>query len=158
MADSVAYVAHARIVNHKPTLRSMDLPGLGDSVRVGFHRQLAQVYKLDEAAYEEAPGTYDYLAGTVGACLTGVLSAMLEGRGVATGDGRLTTEVEGESEWEERVLRVKRIHCLYTLRTAPGVDQDLVRRVHDLHVARCSMAQSIKGAIEVTTDINLVAE
>jgi uncharacterized OsmC-like protein len=148
------YTARASVANKRPTLREVSLPGLAAPVRVGFHPEVADVYGIPAGSYEEAPATYDYLAGAVAGCLTGVLSGMLEARGVATGDDRLTAEATAETEWRDRVLRVARIHVHYTLR-AEGADPDVIARVHEKHVSRCSMAQSVAGAIEVTTSYEL---
>jgi uncharacterized OsmC-like protein len=158
MGDPATYTARARIVNHKSTSRDMFLPGLDEPIPVGFHPELARIYNIAEGTYEHSPGTYDYLVAAVGGCLTGVLSAMLEGRGIPTGGGRLTTDVTGDSEWEERVLRVKTIHCRYTLRASSNCDQGVIMRVHDMHAARCSMARSIRGAIDLMTSIDIVEE
>ena len=76
-------------------------------------------------------------------------------RGVKTSDGRLTSEVTGEAEWEERVLVVKRIHVHYRL-AGEDADRELVERVHGFHASKCSMARSVSGAIDVTTSYDLV--
>lgn len=72
-----------------------------------------------------------------------------------TSEGRLTGEVTGEVEWEERVLIVKRIHAHYRLR-AEDADPALIERVHGFHASKCSMARSVAGAIDVTTSYELV--
>lgn len=153
-AERKTYTAHAGVLNRAPTLREVSLPGLAEPLRVGFHPAVADIYGVPSGSYEEAAATYDYLTGAVAGCLTGVLSGMLEARGVATGDGRLTAEASAQSEWRERVLRITRIHVHYAIR-APGADPAVVERVHDQHVSRCSMAQSVAGAIEVTTSYEL---
>jgi uncharacterized OsmC-like protein len=150
-----AYTARAKVVNQKPTWRDVHLTGLEAPVSVGFHREIAEIYRLPEGSYAETAATYDYLVGAVAGCLTGVLSGMLEARGVATGDGRISAEAAGETEWRDRVLRVAAIRVHYRI-DAGGADEELVRRVHDQHVARCSMAQSVADAIEVTTSYEVV--
>lgn len=72
-----------------------------------------------------------------------------------TSGGRLTSEVTGEAEWEERVLVVKRIRVHYRL-AADDADPEVVERVHGFHAKKCSMARSVAGAIEVTTSYELV--
>jgi uncharacterized OsmC-like protein len=148
------YTARATVANKLPTLRELSLPGLASPLRVGFHGAVADVYGIPAGTYEEAAATYDYLAGAVAACLTGVLSAMLEARGVATDQDRLTAEATAETEWRDRVLRVKSIHVHYTIRAGDDT-RDVVERVHDQHVRKCSMAQSVAGAIDVTTSYEL---
>lgn len=148
------YTARARVANKKPTLREVSLPGLDSPLRVGFHPEVADVYGIPPGSYEEAAATYDYLVGAVAGCLTGVLSAMLEARGVPTGDDHLTAEATAESEWRDRVLRVTSIQVHYVIR-ADGADPDVVERVHEQHVSRCSMAQSVANAIDVRTSYEL---
>lgn len=149
------YTAKARVTNKKATLREITLPGLGAPLPVGFHPQVADVYGLPAGSYDESPATYDYLAGAVAGCLTGVLSGMLEARGVPTGEDLLTAQASAETEWRDRVLRVKSIHVHYTIR-AGDADPDTIDRVHERHVRKCSMAQSVAGAIEVTTSYELI--
>jgi uncharacterized OsmC-like protein len=148
--QSRAYTAHAKVVNQKPTLRQVHLTGLDAPLVMGFHREVADVYGIPDGAYEETAATYDYLAGAIAGCLTGVLSGMLEARGVATGDGRLTAEATAETEWRDRVLRVKSVHVHYRL-AADAADPEVIERAHAHHVRKCSMAQSVAGAIDVTT-------
>jgi uncharacterized OsmC-like protein len=149
-----AYTAHAKVVNQKPTLREVHLTGLDSPLLVGFHPELADIYGIPAGSYEEAAATYDYLTGAVAGCLTGVLSGMLEARGVPTSDGRLSAEATGETEWRDRVLRVKSIHVHYTI-AGDGADEAVIERVHGLHARKCSMAQSVAGAIDVTTSYEI---
>jgi uncharacterized OsmC-like protein len=153
-AERQTYTAHASVLNEAPTLRQVSLPSLEAPLRVGFHPAVADIYGVPQGSYHEAPATYDYLTGAVAGCLTGVLSGMLEARGVETGDGRLTAEATAETEWRERVLRITSIHVHYAIR-AGDADPALVERVHEQHVRRCSMAQSVAGAIEVSTSYEL---
>jgi uncharacterized OsmC-like protein len=154
-AERKTYTAHASVLNRAPTLREVSLPGLAAPLRVGFHAAVADIYGIAPGSYEEAAATYDYLTGAVAGCLTGVLSGMLEARGVPTGDGRLTAAATAQTQWRERVLRITSIHVHYALR-AGEADPGVVERVHEQHVRRCSMAQSVAGAIEVTTSYELV--
>lgn len=153
-AERQTYTARARVANKHPTLREVSLPGLATPLRVGFHPEVAEVYGIPPGSYDEAAATYDYLVGAVAGCLTGVLSGMLEARGMSTGDDRLTAEATAQSEWRDRVLRVTSIHVHYAVR-AGDANPDVVERVHEQHVRRCSMAQSVAGAIEVTTSYEL---
>ena len=74
--------------------------------------------------------------------------------------GRLTAEVRGEIEKDEQgVLVIRRIHVTYRLRVDPEAREDVeavVERVHEMHASRCPVARSIAGAIDVTTEIELV--
>ncbi len=60
----------------------------------------------------------------------------------------------GEIEKEGGVLILRRIHVNYKL-SVPDPDEvrDTVARVNEMHVDKCPVALSIKGAIEVTTEV-----
>ncbi len=60
----------------------------------------------------------------------------------------------GEIEKEDGVLVIRRIHVNYKLRVPdPDEVRDTVARVLEMHVDRCPVARSLKGAIEVTTGV-----
>jgi uncharacterized OsmC-like protein len=50
---------------------------------------------------------------------------------------------------------IKRIHVHYKLQ-GEGIDPEVVERVHSFHASKCPVARSIEGAIEVTTDWELL--
>ena len=60
----------------------------------------------------------------------------------------------GEIEKEDGVLVIRRIHVNYKL-SVPDPDEvrDTVTRVLEMHVDKCPVARSLKGAIEVTTAV-----
>ena len=62
----------------------------------------------------------------------------------------------GDVEKEGGVLVLRRIHVNYKL-SVPDPDEvrDTVARVLEMHVDKCPVALSIKGAIEVTTEVEL---
>ncbi len=63
----------------------------------------------------------------------------------------------GDVEKDGGVLVLRRIHVNYKL-SVPDPDdvRDTVARVLDMHVDKCPVALSFKGAIEVTTDVEFV--
>jgi len=66
----------------------------------------------------------------------------------------LIAEVVGDVEKEGGVLVLRRIHVNYKL-SVPEPDEvrDTVVRVLEMHVDKCPVALSIKGAIGVTTAV-----
>ena len=64
----------------------------------------------------------------------------------------LVAEVTGEVETEGKVLVLRRIHTKYKLKVSDDV-HDTVERVLKMHADLCPVARSIKGAIEVTTEV-----
>lgn len=67
--------------------------------------------------------------------------------------GRLVAEGVGEIEKEEGVLVIRRIHVTYRLAGVEEEDRQTVERVLGFHQDRCPVARSIRGAIEVTTEL-----
>ncbi len=50
------------------------------------------------------------------------------------------------------MLVLRRVHVKYKLRVPEEV-RDIVARVLEMHADKCPVARSIKGAIEVTTEV-----
>jgi organic hydroperoxide reductase OsmC/OhrA len=61
-------------------------------------------------------------------------------------------EVRGEVEKEGGVLVLRRVHVRYLLRT-PEEERETVERVHAVHADSCPVARSLKGAVDVTTEV-----
>ena len=64
----------------------------------------------------------------------------------------LIAEVVGDVEKDGDVLVLRRVHVKYKLRVPQEV-RDTVARVLEMHADKCPVARSIKGAIEVTTEV-----
>lgn len=58
----------------------------------------------------------------------------------------------GDVEKDGGVLVLRRVHVKYKLRVPEEV-RDTVARVLEMHAEKCPVARSIKGAIEVTTEV-----
>jgi uncharacterized OsmC-like protein len=65
----------------------------------------------------------------------------------------LVGHARGEVELEGRVLVVKRIVVTYRGVSFADEDADKVRRVLAVHADSCPVARSLKGAIEITTQL-----
>ena len=63
----------------------------------------------------------------------------------------------GEIETDGGVLVIRRIHVHYKL-SVPDPDEvrDTVARVLEMHVDKCPVARSFKGAIDITTDVEFL--
>ena len=59
----------------------------------------------------------------------------------------------GEVELEGKVLVLKRIAVTYTGLDVAEEDADKVQRVLGFHADGCPVARSIKGAVEITTQL-----
>ena len=58
----------------------------------------------------------------------------------------------GDVEKDGGVLVLRRVHVKYKLHVPEEV-RDTVARVLEMHADKCPVARSIKGAIEVTTEV-----
>ncbi|MCH7933673.1 MAG: OsmC family protein [Gemmatimonadetes bacterium] len=89
--------------------------------------------------------------------MTGTFAGALGAREITIQPEDLVAEVVGEVEKDGGVLVIRRIHVKYKLHVPdPDEVRDTVARVLDMHVDKCPVALSIKGAIEVTTDVEFV--
>lgn len=50
---------------------------------------------------------------------------------------------------------LKRIAVRYRLRADPGTDRSVVDRVMGFHAGHCPVARSVRGAIDITTSIDI---
>ena len=67
-------------------------------------------------------------------------------------------EVRGEIEkTEDRVIVVRRIHVTYRLRADPA-HRETIDRVLAFHAARCPVARTLQGCVQITTSWELVQD
>ena len=66
----------------------------------------------------------------------------------------MISEVKGEIEKEGKVLVIRRIHVAYQLKLKPE-HRETAQKVHGFHADFCPVARSIKGSIEVSTELNM---
>ncbi len=60
----------------------------------------------------------------------------------------------GDVEKDGSVLVIRRIHVNYKLRVPdPDEVRDTVARVLEMHADSCPVARSLKGAIDITTEV-----
>ena len=60
-------------------------------------------------------------------------------------------------EVEERVLVIKRIRVRYRLRLRPD-QREAAERAHGTHQDHCPVARTLRGAVEIETELELVEE
>jgi len=68
----------------------------------------------------------------------------------------LTSEVRGEIEKDGNVLVIKRIHVTYHLKLKPE-HRETAERVLDFHADKCPVARTIKGCVDITTELKMEA-
>ena len=62
-------------------------------------------------------------------------------------------QARGEVELESKVLVLKRIRVTYTGLTVAEEDRAKVERVLAVHAEGCPVARSLRGAVEITTEL-----
>ncbi len=65
----------------------------------------------------------------------------------------LVGQARGEVELESKVLVLKRIRVTYTGLTVAEEDRAKVERVLAVHADGCPVARSLRGAVEITTEL-----
>ncbi len=87
----------------------------------------------------------------------GTFGGALEARNVSASGGKLSADVRGEVENEERVLVLKRIHVTFRL-AAPEEMRPTIERVHSVFARGCPVYRSLRDAIEITSSYELVSD
>ena len=83
----------------------------------------------------------------------------LDARKINAKDGRLTADVRGEVEEDNKVLVIRRVHVSFHLR-APNPDEILetVNRAHSVYQEGCPVYRSLKPAFQITSGVEVVPE
>jgi organic hydroperoxide reductase OsmC/OhrA len=79
---------------------------------------------------------------------------VLEARKIPAGESLLTSDTRGEIEKDGNVLVIKRIHVTYHLKVKPE-QRETAEKVHGFHADFCPVARSIKGCIDITTELQM---
>jgi uncharacterized OsmC-like protein len=91
--------------------------------------------------------------------MLGTFAGALDARKINAKESRLTADVRGEVETENKVLVIRRVHVTFRLRTAiPNEVRDTVDRVHRVYAESCPVYRSLKPAFQITSTVELVPE
>ena len=154
MSDKVAYTAKARIERIKGPLRRAYLPALDSPVLFGVHSEVAEHYGVDPNVHSPQATTLDYVVASAAGWLTGTFGGALEAREIPAGESILTADTSGEIEKDGNVLVIKRIHVTYHLKIKPEL-RETAEKVHGFHADYCPVARSLKGCIDITTELQM---
>jgi uncharacterized OsmC-like protein len=84
--------------------------------------------------------------------MLGTFAGALDARKINAKESRLTADVRGEVETEDKVLVIRRVHVTFRLRTAiPNEVRDTVDRVHRVYAESCPVYRSLKPAFQITS-------
>lgn len=150
--DNVFYRSNIKVERVGGPLKRVFLPLNIDPVEMGVHSEIAEHYKVDTSVFKPTVSTLDYLVASIAACLTGTFGVALEGRGIPTHEGLLTTWAVGELEVDDSVLVIKRIKVTYHLKTS-SENHEKVERVLGFHADHCASARSVRDSIKIITNV-----
>lgn len=88
--------------------------------------------------------------------MLGTFGGALEALKIDASNGRLTADVTGEVETEERVLVIRRIHVAMRV-AVPEESRAIVERVHGSYAMRCPLYRTLHKTIQLTSSVELVA-
>jgi uncharacterized OsmC-like protein len=91
--------------------------------------------------------------------MLGTFAGALDARKIDAKEGRLTADVRGEIEEENKVLIIRRVHVTFHLQTANTHEvRETVERVHNVYAEHCPVYRSLKPAFQITSAVELVPE
>jgi uncharacterized OsmC-like protein len=154
--SAVVYRSEVSAVPSTGGIKFVSLPAETQPVPMGMQGGIAAHYKLPEGSFIPRAATLDYLVGGTAACLLGTLARALRVREVNSDAEHLTLTATGEHESEDGVLVLKRIHAVAHLR-AQGSQRETVERVFQVFASKCPMHQSIRKAVDITTELDFQA-
>ncbi len=90
--------------------------------------------------------------------MLGTFAGALDARQIDAKHGRLTADVRGEiEETDDGVLVIRRVHVGFHLK-APDSVRETVERVHSVYKEKCPVYRTLKPAMDITSDCELLAE
>ena len=153
VSSAVVYRSEVRADPGGVGIKMVSLPAETQPVAMGMHGGVAAHYKLAEGSFTPRAATLDYLVGGTAACLLGTLARALRVRDINADAEHLHMTAVGEHESEDGVLVLKRIHVVAHLRALTS-QREAVERIFPLFASKCPMHQSIRTAIDITTELD----
>jgi uncharacterized OsmC-like protein len=148
----VKYVSRVGVEPVEGRIRRARLPGEDEPVLFGVHSEVAEHYGVSPDAEEPHASTLDYVVAAAGGWLLGTFRGALVARQVSFEN--LRADTVGEIEREGKVLVIKRIKQTFHL-TADEGDRETIERVLGVYADSCPVARSVKGSIELTSELDL---
>ena len=148
----------AHVTREDPPVRAATFPGTGETATYGVPGFQAEFYEMpEEGPHQEHASTFDHVLGALTACLTGTLGKALSVRGIDPLEGRLESEGEGDIEIDEDgIMVMRRVRVRYRV-VAPEELHEAARRAHTHHVSACGVARSLGPALDISTEMDLIA-
>jgi uncharacterized OsmC-like protein len=151
----VTYVSKVRVEPVEGKVRRAYIPGREEPILFGVHSEVAEHYGVSPDVEEPHSSTLDYLIAAAGGWLLGTFRGALAARQVSFDD--LHADTVGEIETEGKVLVIKRIKQTFHL-TTEEKDREKIERVLKVYADGCPVARSIKGSIDIISEVDLTTK
>jgi len=151
----VTYFSKIRVEPVEGRIRRAYLPIQEEPILFGVHSKVAEHYGVSPEEVEPHDTTLDYLVAATGGWLLGTFRGALAARRVSFDN--LYADTVGEIETEYKVLVVKRIKQTFHL-VADESDREKIERVLKVYADSCPVARSIKGSIDITSELDLTTK
>jgi uncharacterized OsmC-like protein len=151
----VTYFSKVKVEPVEGKIRRAYLPVQEDPVFFGVHSEVAEHYGVSSEDVEPYDTTLDYLVAATGGWLLGTFRGALAARHVSFES--LYADTVGEIETENKVLVVKRIKQTFHL-VADESEREKIERVLKVYADGCPVARSVKGSIDIISELDLRAE
>jgi uncharacterized OsmC-like protein len=136
-------------------VRRAHLPGERQPVLFGEHGEVAKHYQREEPAGETHANTLDYVVAATAGCLLGTFGGALDARQIPAGERHLMARATGQVGLDGEVLVLRHIHVRLELRARPE-HRAAAERVHGFFADHCPVYRSLKGGIQITTELVFV--
>jgi uncharacterized OsmC-like protein len=153
--STVAYISRIRVEPVEGKIRRAHLPALEEPVMFGVHSEVAEHYGVSPDVEDPHASTLDYLVAAAGGWLLGTFAGALAARRVSFEN--LHADTVGEIEVEGKILVIKRIKQTFHL-TADEKDREKIGRVINVYADSCPVARSVKGSIEIESELDLTTK
>lgn len=154
MAELI-HTSRIKIYQDKRPLRRAYIEDFEEPVLFGVHGGIKHFYKMEPE--QDIPATLDYMVAAVGGWLTGTLAGVLEARGIPSFPDKLTSNVEGDIENIDGIIRITKIRVKYNI-TIPLDKKEAANRALELHQDKCPAAVSVKDAIQISWSADIEEE
>jgi organic hydroperoxide reductase OsmC/OhrA len=148
----------AQVARERPPVRQASFETTGETATYGVPTFQAEFYDMpDEGPHQEHASTFDHVLGALAACLTGTLGKALSVRGIDPEEDRLTAVAEGDIEIDgDGIMIMHRVRVTYRL-VAPEDKREAAERAHRHHVGGCGVARSLRAALDISTELEMVS-
>ena len=140
------HTSRVKIYQDERPERRAYIEEFGDPITFGVHSGVKRFYGYEPK--RELPTTLDHMVAAVGGWLIGTLAGALAVRQIPPTPEKIWSEVEGDIEKVDGIIRIVRIRVRYHLKIPKG-KRETAERALSKHMDGCPAAMSVKDSIEI---------